>query len=104
MVPLRTTATYVILYIFINILYIFYIAEEAVIPGMAPEDRIEVAGSSDTGLFSFQRSEAKIPGLEESDFATMRKDASKKQKQPYSKPIPKNFVASWNENNIFDGT
>lgn len=80
----------------------FIADEEAIIPGMAPEDRVEapVPGSADASAFAFRNTTADavpIPGLEESDLGAQRKDQKGVKKQPYSKPIPKNFVASWNE-------
>lgn len=50
------------------------------IPGMAPEDRVE--------------SSISIPGLDFHSPADLH--AESKKKQPFSKPIPKSFQASWN--------
>ncbi|KAM3965896.1 pre-mRNA 3' end processing protein WDR33-like [Aphomia sociella] len=61
--------------------------EPAVIPGMGPEDKVEIF-SSDTDKV--------IPGLDlDTTFVPM--DFEKKVKKvPYSKPIPRNFQAQWN--------
>ncbi|XP_011870906.1 PREDICTED: pre-mRNA 3' end processing protein WDR33 isoform X2 [Vollenhovia emeryi] len=63
--------------------------EAAVIPGMGPEDRINADCESED-------KNGGIPGLD-LDHAV---DESKKfanKKVPYSKPIPRNFQAQWNE-------
>lgn len=64
--------------------------EHITIPGMGPEDKIDFTESltADTGF---------IPGLD-LDTSTLpdnRKDKDKKV--PYSKPIPRNFQAQWND-------
>ncbi|XP_028168690.1 pre-mRNA 3' end processing protein WDR33 [Ostrinia nubilalis] len=61
--------------------------EPAVIPGMGPEDNVEIF-SSDTDKV--------IPGLD-FDTTNMPLEFEKKVKKvPYSKPIPRNFQAQWN--------
>jgi polyadenylation factor subunit 2 len=60
--------------------------EPAVIPGMGPEDKVEAVASPTV---------AQIPGL---DFdAGEDRHRSYHKKVPYSKPIPRNFQAQWNE-------
>lgn len=60
------------------------------IPGMGPEDKIDFTESltADKGF---------IPGLDldTSNLPDNRKDKDKKV--PYSKPIPRNFQAQWND-------
>jgi len=77
----------------------FFIAEEAKIPGMAPEDRIEGTSASDAALFSFRSGEAVIPGLDVTEAVSTKVDIFKKKAPTthHNKPIPKNFMASWNE-------
>ncbi|KPI96979.1 WD repeat-containing protein 33 [Papilio xuthus] len=61
--------------------------EPAVIPGMGPEDKVEIF-SSDTDKV--------IPGLDlDTTFVPMEFE-KKIKKVPYSKPIPRNFQAQWN--------
>lgn len=60
----------------------------AIIPGMAPEDRIESPAVA-TSLESAVASTEPIPGLEAEDTSDNRR------KTPYAKPIPKQFQASW---------
>lgn len=61
--------------------------EPAVIPGMGPEDKVEIF-PSDTDKV--------IPGLD-LDTTLIPMDFEKKVKKvPYSKPIPRNFQAQWN--------
>lgn len=70
---------------------IIYFLDEnnATIPGMGPEDKVEFTESltADTGF---------IPGLDldTSNLADGKRDKDKKV--PYSKPIPRNFQAQWN--------
>lgn len=54
---------------------------------MGPEDKVEVAPSTEGG--------DTIPGLDLEMFST--DDKNKAKKVPYSKPIPRNFQAQWNE-------
>lgn len=60
--------------------------DDAVIPGMGPEDRVEFTESltADKGF---------IPGLDLDPSKFTLKDGEKKV--PYSKPIPRNFQAQW---------
>ena len=77
----------------------------SVIPGMAPEDRVEgasVASSSIPAMstsfdsFSSPAASASIPGLDSNAKEDVSDPFEKKIKTPYAKPIPKNFEASWN--------
>lgn len=67
--------------------------EPAAIPGMGPEDKVEIF-SSDTDKV--------IPGLDlDTTFIPM--DFEKKVKKvPYSKPIPRNFQVQWNHGPTVD--
>ncbi len=61
----------------------------AVIPGMAPEDKVDLTDEDSSSGFSVP----KIPGLDqELDMA-----AERKQRTPFAKPIPKSFQARWNQ-------
>ncbi|XP_067006316.1 pre-mRNA 3' end processing protein WDR33 [Anabrus simplex] len=62
------------------------IDEPAVIPGMGPEDKVETVANQAT---------AQIPGLDFEGVEDRQKQFHKKV--PYSKPIPRNFQAQWNE-------
>lgn len=69
--------------------------EPAVIPGMGPEDKVEIF-SSDTDKV--------IPGLDlDTTFVPMEFE-KKVKKVPYSKPIPRNFQAQWNHAPTSDET
>lgn len=69
--------------------------EPAVIPGMGPEDKVEIF-SSDTDKV--------IPGLDlDTTFVPMEFE-KKVKKVPYSKPIPRNFQAQWNFGPASDDT
>lgn len=61
----------------------------SVIPGMGPEDKVDLPLTSE--------GEMAIPGLDLDLFPTNADDKSKAKKVPYSKPIPRNFQAQWNE-------
>lgn len=61
----------------------------SIIPGMGPEDKVDVSLTSE--------GEMAIPGLDLDLFATNADDKAKAKKVPYSKPIPRNFQAQWNE-------
>lgn len=65
----------------------------SVIPGMGPEDKVEVNPQPDEILSGI--TPGTIPGLDIDSSDDKNKAASKKV--PYSKPIPKNFQAQWNE-------
>uniref|UniRef100_A0A1Q3F3G3 Putative wd40 domain protein n=1 Tax=Culex tarsalis TaxID=7177 RepID=A0A1Q3F3G3_CULTA len=69
--------------------------DHVVIPGMGPEDKIDMADSLGTN------NNGVIPGL---DFANVTNfnDKMREKKIPYSKPIPRNFQAQWNEANKYD--
>lgn len=76
--------------------YFFCSLDDAAIPGMGPEDKIEFTESltADTGF---------IPGLDvdpNSTIATV--DSKDPKKVPYSKPIPRNFQAHWNDTGKMD--
>lgn len=67
------------------------------IPGMGPEDKVEMSPN-------FENSSASIPGLDLDITAAPGEDKqSKLKKVPYSKPIPRNFQAQWNETSGVDG-
>ncbi|EDV43791.1 uncharacterized protein Dana_GF16340 [Drosophila ananassae] len=61
--------------------------DDAVIPGMGPEDRVEFTESltADKGF---------IPGLD-LDPSRSAADRDREKKVPYSKPIPRNFQVQW---------
>ncbi|KAL6432888.1 hypothetical protein ACFW04_006322 [Cataglyphis niger] len=63
--------------------------EAAVIPGMGPEDRINADSESED-------KSGGIPGLD-LDHAVDEGKKFANKKVPYSKPIPRNFQAQWNE-------
>ncbi|XP_066598485.1 pre-mRNA 3' end processing protein WDR33 isoform X2 [Prorops nasuta] len=63
--------------------------EAAVIPGMGPEDRINADGE-------LEDKNGGIPGLD-LDHAVDEGKKFANKKVPYSKPIPRNFQAQWNE-------
>ncbi|KAL0130657.1 hypothetical protein PUN28_002348 [Cardiocondyla obscurior] len=63
--------------------------EAAVIPGMGPEDRINADCESED-------KDSGIPGLD-LDHAVDEGKKFANKKVPYSKPIPRNFQAQWNE-------
>lgn len=68
---------------------------------MAPEDRVEVPAVGDSlSLFKDESSDAVIPGLEDDFMDPELKKKKTTKKQPYAKPIPKNFVAQWNETGL----
>lgn len=69
--------------------------DHVAIPGMGPEDKIDIAeslGTNNNGV---------IPGL---DFANVTNfnEKMREKKIPYSKPIPRNFQAQWNEAGKYD--
>lgn len=70
--------------------------EPSVIPGMGPEDKIDIADSLPSFLGG---SGGAIPGLDldTSVIAGLTDDKSKAKKVPYAKPIPRNFQAQWND-------
>ncbi|KAH8344002.1 hypothetical protein KR084_003119 [Drosophila pseudotakahashii] len=61
--------------------------DDAIIPGMGPEDRVEFTESltADKGF---------IPGLD-LDPSRALNDRDREKKVPYSKPIPRNFQVNW---------
>ncbi|KAL1490489.1 hypothetical protein ABEB36_013174 [Hypothenemus hampei] len=62
----------------------------AVIPGMGPEDKVEL-----TALIGDENTA--IPGLDLDSNFLVNEEKSKPKKVPFSKPIPRNFQAQWNE-------
>ncbi|XP_050309444.1 pre-mRNA 3' end processing protein WDR33 isoform X2 [Anthonomus grandis grandis] len=64
--------------------------ELANIPGMGPEDKVEL-----TALIGDENTT--IPGLDLDVSLIVNDDKSKPKKVPFSKPIPRNFQAQWNE-------
>lgn len=68
--------------------------EQLVIPGMGPEDKIDLTESltADTGV---------IPGLD-LDTSNLQNAKDQAKKVPYSKPIPRNFQAHWNDSGKMD--
>lgn len=68
--------------------------EQLVIPGMGPEDKIDLTESltADTGV---------IPGLD-LDTSNLQNAKDLAKKVPYSKPIPRNFQAHWNDSGKMD--
>lgn len=62
----------------------------AIIPGMGPEDKIDFTESltSDRGF---------IPGLDLDTSQINDRRSDRDKKVPYSKPIPRNFQAQWND-------
>lgn len=56
---------------------------------MGPEDKVELPLTAD--------GDTAIPGLDLELFGSSADDKSKAKKVPYSKPIPRNFQAQWNE-------
>lgn len=69
------------------------IVEEAFIPGMGPEDKVEVQEQDKEG-----ENELIIPGLDLSeDTSSSKHDKHGSKKTPYQKPIPRKFQAIWND-------
>lgn len=66
---------------------------------MAPEDRVEGLPSvgENLPLFKQESNDGIIPGLEDDILDPESKKKKPAKKQPYAKPIPKNFMAQWNE-------
>ncbi|XP_045472295.1 pre-mRNA 3' end processing protein WDR33 isoform X2 [Harmonia axyridis] len=63
----------------------------SVIPGMGPEDKVDI-----TSLIS--DANETIPGLDLDLLGSVtNEDKTKPKKVPFSKPIPRNFQAQWNE-------
>lgn len=56
---------------------------------MGPDDKVDLTLTSDGDMA--------IPGLDLDLFGPSGDDKSKAKKVPYSKPIPRNFQAQWNE-------
>lgn len=58
---------------------------------MGPEDKIEITESEPLV-------KGEIPGLDlDSNDLSDKRDDKKEKKVPYSKPIPRNFQAQWND-------
>lgn len=66
-----------------------FVEEPSVIPGMGPDDKVDLPATSE--------GDTAIPGLDLDLFSTSVDDKNKAKKVPYSKPIPRNFQAQWNE-------
>lgn len=65
--------------------------EPSVIPGMGPEDKVEITLPSDSASMA-------IPGLDlDAPPSNAEDKPNKTKKVPYSKPIPRNFQAQWND-------
>lgn len=66
---------------------------------MAPEDRVEglPAVGENLLLFKQESNDGIIPGLDDDLLDPEAKKKKPAKKQPYAKPIPKNFMAQWNE-------
>ncbi|XP_045472294.1 pre-mRNA 3' end processing protein WDR33 isoform X1 [Harmonia axyridis] len=68
----------------------------SVIPGMGPEDKVDI-----TSLIS--DANETIPGLDLDLLGSVtNEDKTKPKKVPFSKPIPRNFQAQWNETGAVD--
>ncbi|KAJ8913542.1 hypothetical protein NQ315_017093 [Exocentrus adspersus] len=61
----------------------------SIIPGMGPEDKVEI-----TSIITDENQA--IPGLD-LDGSVVNEEKPKPKKVPFSKPIPRNFQAQWNE-------
>ncbi|KAJ8930190.1 hypothetical protein NQ314_017030 [Rhamnusium bicolor] len=61
----------------------------SIIPGMGPEDKVEI-----TSIINDENQA--IPGLD-LDGSVVNEEKPKPKKVPFSKPIPRNFQAQWNE-------
>uniref|UniRef100_A0A6P7EXK3 Pre-mRNA 3' end processing protein WDR33 n=1 Tax=Diabrotica virgifera virgifera TaxID=50390 RepID=A0A6P7EXK3_DIAVI len=62
----------------------------SIIPGMGPEDKVEI-----TSILTDENQA--IPGLDLD--GVVNEEKAKPKKVPFSKPIPRNFQAQWNETN-----
>ncbi|KAF2880187.1 hypothetical protein ILUMI_25988 [Ignelater luminosus] len=62
----------------------------SIIPGMGPEDKVEYTSEPSD-------SPTTIPGLDLDPHLAGADEKAKTKKVPYSKPIPRNFQAQWNE-------
>lgn len=60
----------------------------SIIPGMGPEDKVEI-----TSIITDENQA--IPGLDLDN--VVNEEKPKPKKVPFSKPIPRNFQAQWNE-------
>lgn len=60
----------------------------SIIPGMGPEDKVDI-----TTILTDENQA--IPGLDLDN--VVNEEKSKPKKVPFSKPIPRNFQAQWNE-------
>ena len=67
-----------------------------IIPGMAPEDRVDLPGMS-AGEFSRVPPPSHITPHGNPRHHENFNDDSNRKKTPYSKPIPKSFQNSWND-------
>jgi len=69
--------------------------EEAFIPGMGPEDKIEMQEQEKEA-----EGELMIPGLDLSEDISSKHEKPVVKKTPYQKPIPKKFQAIWNDTKV----
>ncbi|CAH1957941.1 unnamed protein product [Acanthoscelides obtectus] len=67
----------------------------SIIPGMGPEDKVDI-----TTIITDENQT--IPGLDYD--SVTNEDKGKTKKVPFSKPIPRNFQAQWNETGIDDSS
>lgn len=64
------------------------------IPGMGPEDKVDVEGLDKQQEVNTALAAGVIPGL---DVEPTAQESKPTKKVPYAKPIPRNFQAQWNE-------
>jgi len=77
-------------------LYLYH-TEEAFIPGMGPEDKIE------SEELDVPKVDEVIPGLDITEIDPSTKiEKPPTKKTPYQKPIPKKFQAIWNDLKVED--
>lgn len=69
--------------------------EEAFIPGMGPEDKIEMQEEEKE-----DEMELVIPGLDLTELEGIKTEKPVVKKTPYQKPIPKKFQAIWNDTKV----
>lgn len=69
--------------------------EEAFIPGMGPEDKIEMQEEEKE-----EEMELVIPGLDLTELEGIKTEKPVVKKTPYQKPIPKKFQAIWNDTKV----
>lgn len=80
---------------YFNIYGFYKNAEEAFIPGMGPDDKVENQDQEEADLI------IPIPGLDlHDDISPSRPEKPAAKKTPYQKPIPKKFQAIWNDTKV----